>query len=148
MRRCAHFGASCGPSQCSHIALERFQRPRFRLLALCNLVVVQLLWIRIGKNNKSWSWTLVAQVEIYTRDYCGYCTRAKALLAGKGVAFTEYRAGDDAEKRREMIQRSHGGTTYPQVFINGQPVGGSDDIHDLDRHGQLDRLLAETAAAA
>lgn len=87
-----------------------------------------------------------ARVEIYTTDYCGYCTRAKALLASKGVQFVEYRAGSDPEKRREMIQRSQG-TTFPQVFINGRPVGGSDDIHDLDRMGKLDPLLAETAAA-
>lgn len=85
---------------------------------------------------------MTARVEIYTRDYCGYCSRAKALLASKGVEFTEYAAGDDPEKRREMIQRSHGGTTYPQVFIDGRPVGGSDEIHDLDRTGGLDELLA------
>lgn len=90
---------------------------------------------------------MTAQVEIYTRDYCGYCTRAKTLLAGKGVKFTEYHAGDDPDKRREMIQRSHGGSTYPQIFINGRHVGGSDDIHDLDRQGSLDPLLAEAAAA-
>lgn len=90
---------------------------------------------------------MTAQVEIYTRDYCGYCTRAKALLSGKGVKFTEYHAGDDPDKRREMIQRSHGGSTYPQIFINGRHVGGSDDIHDLDRQGSLDALLAEAAAA-
>jgi glutaredoxin 3 len=47
-----------------------------------------------------------------------------------------------------MIQRSHGGSTYPQVFINGRPVGGSDEIHDLDREGRLDPLLAEATAAA
>lgn len=88
-----------------------------------------------------------ARVEIYTRDFCGYCTRAKALLASKGVDVIEYRAGDDAEKRREMIQRSHGGTTYPQIFINERHVGGSDDIHELDYNGKLDPLLAEPAAA-
>lgn len=89
---------------------------------------------------------MTARVEIYTRDFCGYCTRAKALLASKGADVTEYRAGDDPDKRREMIQRSHG-TTYPQIFINGRHVGGSDDIHDLDRQGRLDKLLAEPAAA-
>jgi glutaredoxin 3 len=88
-----------------------------------------------------------ARVEIYTRDYCGYCLRAKALLASKGVDFTEYDAGDDPDKRREMIQRSFGGSTYPQVFINGQHVGGSDDIYDLDRAGRLDGLLAEAGLA-
>lgn len=87
-----------------------------------------------------------ARVEIYTRDYCGYCTRAKALLASKGADVVEYRAGDDPDKRREMIQRSNG-TTYPQIFINGRHVGGSDDIHDLERIGRLDPLLAEPAVA-
>lgn len=89
---------------------------------------------------------MTARVEIYTTDFCGYCSRAKALLASKGVPFEEYKAGGDPEKRREMIQRS-GGYTYPQVFINGRSVGGSDDIHDLDRQGRLDPLLAEPATA-
>jgi len=89
---------------------------------------------------------VTARVEIYTTEFCGYCTRAKSLLASKGVAFEEYKAGGDAEKKREMIQRS-GGYTFPQVFINGRHVGGSDDIHDLDRQGRLDALLAEPAAA-
>lgn len=90
---------------------------------------------------------MTAKVEIYTRDYCGYCTRAKALLASKGVAFTEYAAGEDPERRREMIQRSQGGSTYPQVFINDRHVGGSDDIYDLDRAGRLEPLLAEAGLA-
>ncbi|OYX48273.1 MAG: glutaredoxin 3 [Alphaproteobacteria bacterium 32-64-14] len=89
---------------------------------------------------------MAARVEIYTRDFCGYCTRAKALLASKGVDVVEYRAGDDPDKRREMIQRASG-TTYPQIFINGRHVGGSDDIHDLDRSGRLDPLLAQPAVA-
>ena len=87
-----------------------------------------------------------ARVEIYTREFCGYCTRAKSLLASKGVEVVEYRADDSPDYRREMILRSNG-TTYPQIFINGRPVGGSDDIHDLDYQGRLDALLAEPAAA-
>ena len=87
----------------------------------------------------------MASVEIYTRDFCGYCTRAKALLQSKGVEFVEHRAGDDPDKRREMIQRSGGGSTYPQIFINDRHVGGSDDIYELDRAGRLDPLLAEAA---
>ena len=85
---------------------------------------------------------MTARVEIYTTDFCGYCTRAKSLLASKGVTVEEYKAGGNAEKKREMIQRG-GGYTFPQIFINGRHVGGSDDIHDLDRHGRLDPLLAE-----
>ena len=90
---------------------------------------------------------MTARVEIYTRDYCGYCSRAKTLLKSKGVNFAEYDAGEDPERRREMIQRSQGGSTYPQVFINGRHIGGSDDIYDLDRAGRLDGLLAEPSAA-
>lgn len=87
----------------------------------------------------------MARVEIYTREFCGYCTRAKALLSAKGVEFIEVRAGDDASRRTEMIQRAKGGSTYPQIFINGRHVGGSDDLHDLDRTGRLDPLLSEAA---
>ena len=89
---------------------------------------------------------MAARVEIYTRDYCGYCTRAKACWRRRASRSSSIRAGDDPDKRREMIQRSQG-TTYPQIFINGRHVGGSDDIHDLDRAGRLDPLLAEPAAA-
>jgi glutaredoxin 3 len=88
--------------------------------------------------------TASAKVEIYTRDYCGYCTAAKSLLSRKGVDFVEI-DGTEPDKRREMIQRSHGGSTYPQIFINGVHVGGSDDIHDLDAAGRLDPLLAQAA---
>lgn len=87
---------------------------------------------------------IAAKVEIYTRDYCGYCTAAKSLLASKGVAFVEI-DGSSRDTRSEMIQRSHGGSTYPQIFINGVHVGGSDDIHDLDAAGRLDPLLAQSA---
>ena len=76
-----------------------------------------------------------ARVEIYTTDFCGYCTRAKALLASKGVEVIEIRAGSDPEKRREMIQRSQGGMTFPQVFINGKACGGFSDISALDDRG-------------
>lgn len=86
----------------------------------------------------------MAKVQIYTRDYCGYCVRAKALLASKGVAFEEIDAGSDPEKRREMIARSGGGSTYPQIFINGDHVGGCDDLHDLDARGRLDPMLVTT----
>ncbi len=86
---------------------------------------------------------MTARVEIYTTSFCGYCSRAKALLESKGVAFEEYKAGGNAEQKREMIQRSNGGYTFPQIFINDRHVGGSDEIHDLDRQGRLDPLLAE-----
>lgn len=82
-----------------------------------------------------------AQVEIYTRWGCGYCVAAKALLDGKGVAYTEYDVTMGGEKRAAMVARVPGATTVPQILIDGQPVGGSDDIHALDRQGKLDAML-------
>ena len=83
----------------------------------------------------------MADVVIYTKPGCPYCTAAKGLLARKGVAFTEIVASNDPEKKQEMIQRSGGRMTYPQVFIGDQHIGGSDDLHALDRKGELDALL-------
>lgn len=84
----------------------------------------------------------MASVTIYTRQGCGYCTRAKALLASKGVAFTEHDATGNPALRQEMIDRSKGGMTFPQIFIGDTHVGGCDDLHALDRAGKLDALLA------
>ncbi len=83
----------------------------------------------------------MANVVIYTRLFCGYCARAKALLDRKGVAYEEVDAGFDAEKRKEMLQRANGGSTYPQIFIGGRHIGGSDDLIELERAGKLDALL-------
>ena len=80
-------------------------------------------------------------VTIYTRDGCGYCVRANALLSRKGVAFDEINAGYDADLKAEMVARS-GRTTFPQIFIDGTHVGGCDDLHDLEAAGKLDALLA------
>lgn len=77
------------------------------------------------------------QVEIYTTPICGYCAMAKRLLNSKGVEFIEYDVMRDPAKRAEMTQRSNGGRTVPQIFIDGVPVGGSDEIHALDRSGKL-----------
>lgn len=87
--------------------------------------------------------TGMASVTIYTRDYCGYCARAKALLTAKGVDFEEKNATENPDFRAEMIERSHGGSTFPQIFINATHVGGCDDLHALDRAGKLDPMLAE-----
>lgn len=84
----------------------------------------------------------MASVTIYTRQGCGYCSRAKALLASKGVDFTEYDATGNPELRQEMIAKSNGGMTFPQIFIGDRHVGGCDDLHALDRAGKLDALLA------
>lgn len=82
-----------------------------------------------------------AKVEIYTKWGCPYCVRAKALLDGKGVSYTEYDITMGGPKRAEMQERAPGAMTVPQIFINDQAVGGSDDIHALDRAGKLDPLL-------
>jgi glutaredoxin 3 len=84
----------------------------------------------------------MASVVIYTRQFCGYCSSAKALLEQKGVDYVEYDATVNPEKRAEMIAKSNGGMTFPQIFINGQHVGGCDDLHALNRAGKLDPLLA------
>ena len=84
----------------------------------------------------------MARVEIYTRIFCGYCTRAKQLLETKGVDYQEYDISMDAPKRAEMLQRAHGRSTVPQIFIDDRHVGGCDDLHELDRDGRLDPLLA------
>ena len=81
------------------------------------------------------------KVEIYTRWGCGYCVSAKALLDKKGVAFEEHDVTMGGEKRAEMLSRVPGATTVPQVLIDGKPVGGSDDLHALDRQGKLDAML-------
>lgn len=78
--------------------------------------------------------------DLYAR-FCGYCARAKALLESKGVDYAEYNATTTPEYRQEMIEKS-GGTTFPQIFINGQHVGGCDDLHALDRAGKLDPMLS------
>ena len=83
----------------------------------------------------------VSKVTIYTKPFCPYCERAEALLRRKGVEFEEIVASIDPEKRKEMQERS-GRMTYPQVFIGDRHIGGCDDLHELDRRGELDRLLA------
>lgn len=84
----------------------------------------------------------MAKVEIYTKFLCPYCTRAKSLLASKGVEVIEYDITMGGEKRAEMLQRAPGRTTVPQIFIDGRHIGGSDDLAALDRAGGLDPLLA------
>ena len=83
----------------------------------------------------------MAKVEIYTKAFCGYCARAKALLTDKGVVFEEYDISMGGPKRTEMLERSRGGSTVPQIFIDGQHIGGSDDMAALNRQGKLDPLL-------
>jgi glutaredoxin 3 len=83
----------------------------------------------------------MAHVTIYTRPFCGYCARAVALLADKGVDFTEVEAGMDPKLRQEMMDRS-GRATFPQIFVGEQHIGGCDDMMALEREGRLDQMLA------
>lgn len=84
----------------------------------------------------------MAPVTVYTTMFCPYCDRALSLLARKGVAVSEIKAGMDAGKKAEMIERSGGKRTFPQIFIGGTHVGGCDDLHALEAKGGLDPLLA------
>ena len=84
----------------------------------------------------------MSQVTIYTKPYCPFCIRAVELLETKGVAFDEIEAAFDPDKRQEMIQRSGGRATFPQIFIGGRHIGGCDDMMALDRAGKLDPMLA------
>ncbi|KZN28699.1 glutaredoxin 3 [Pseudoalteromonas luteoviolacea] len=80
-------------------------------------------------------------VTIYTKDYCPFCHRAKALLDSKGVTYTEYDIGMKPELRDEMIEKANGSYTVPQIFINGQHIGGCDDMMALEAQGKLASLL-------
>lgn len=87
----------------------------------------------------------MSNITIYTRNGCGFCTRAKALLSSKNVDFIEKNASQDPDFRAEMIERSKR-TTFPQIFIGETHVGGCDDLHDLERERRLDPLLESVGA--
>ncbi len=89
----------------------------------------------------------MVDVTIYTRMMCGFCSAAKRLLDSKGVAYVENDASFSPELRREMIEKSKGGSTFPQIFIGDVHVGGCDDLYALERSGKLDSLL-ETGVLA
>jgi len=80
-------------------------------------------------------------ITIYTKSWCPYCSAAKELLAQKGAAFTEIDIEKKPEARAEMIQKAHGRTTVPQIFIGEKHVGGCDDLYALDDRGGLEALL-------
>ena len=88
------------------------------------------------------------EVQIYTARFCPYCASAKALLKRKGVAFSEIDIGGNWERRDEMIERANGQVTVPQIFIGSLHVGGNNELHSLERAGQLDALLLDPAGTA
>ena len=87
----------------------------------------------------------MSEVVIYTRQFCGFCSAARRLLERKGIAFVEIDATGNPELRAEMVAKSNGGMTFPQILINGRPIGGCDELHALERAGRLDAMLAEKA---
>lgn len=91
---------------------------------------------------------MTKSIVIYSKDYCPYCKMAKALLNQKGVAFTEYEVSDDPKLFAEMIEKSGGGRTVPQIFIGDVHVGGGTDLVALNRAGGLDPLLKPFLAKA
>ncbi|WP_085581811.1 MULTISPECIES: glutaredoxin 3 [unclassified Pseudomonas] len=82
----------------------------------------------------------MSDVVVYSSDYCPYCSRAKHLLASKGVAFDEIKVDGKPQVRAEMAQKA-GRTSVPQIWIGGKHVGGCDDLYALERAGKLDALL-------
>lgn len=81
-------------------------------------------------------------VTVYTKPLCPFCSRALKLLAAKGADITEISAAFDKDKKAEMLARSGGARTYPQIFVGETHVGGCDDLFALDQAGKLDPLLA------
>lgn len=90
----------------------------------------------------------MAEVEIYTTPFCGFCAAAKSLLKKKGVEFTEIDIMFHPSKRPEMLERAGGRHTVPQIFIDGKHVGGCDDLYALEKAGDLDPMLEGSAGAA
>lgn len=84
---------------------------------------------------------LLSAIVVYTEPGCPYCSRAMRLLTQKGVDFTEIVAANDPAKKAEMIKRSNGARTFPQIFIGERHIGGCDDMVALNRRGELDKLL-------
>ncbi len=84
---------------------------------------------------------MMNEIEIYTTKFCPYCLRAKKLLKTKGIQFTEIPVDFNRRKRADMTLRSHGRHTVPQIFINGEHIGGCDDLFALESAGQLEGKL-------
>ncbi len=88
----------------------------------------------------------MTSVEIYTRQYCPYCQSAKELLSRKGASFREIDVTADRSMRQQMIERTDGRTTVPQIFIGSRHIGGCDELYALEDAGKLDPLLGRQEA--
>ena len=84
----------------------------------------------------------MAKIEVYTTNVCPYCDRAKQLLRKHNLSFEEINVSSNILKREEMLKRSNGRQTVPQIFINGNHVGGCDDLYALDKAGRLLPMVA------
>ena len=84
-------------------------------------------------------------IEMYSGDFCPYCMRAKSLLKKKGLEFTEFNVQKDPERRSEMLERTAGARSIPQIFINDRHVGGCDQLYALEKKGELDSWLSAAA---
>ncbi len=84
----------------------------------------------------------MAEIDIYTSPFCGFCYHAKGLLKGKGVSFNEIDVLFHPSRKSEMIERAGGGRTVPQIFIDGRHIGGCDELCALEKQGELDGILA------
>lgn len=84
----------------------------------------------------------MSKIELYSKGWCTYCLRAKSLLKRKGLTFREIEVSNDPLRFREMLERSGGCRTVPQIFIGDTHVGGSDDLEAAEKSGRLDELLA------
>ncbi|HUE79540.1 MAG TPA: glutaredoxin 3 [Sphingomicrobium sp.] len=82
------------------------------------------------------------RVEVYAKPYCSFCFRAKGLLDSKGIEYKEHVVTYGGPEKQEMIERSGGQASVPQIFIDGRHVGGCDELFDLESRGKLDELLA------
>ena len=91
--------------------------------------------------NKSIHDPQTPKIEIYTWQFCPFCIRAKALLKQKGVQYTEYSIDGDQVAKEKMSERAGGRRTVPQIFINGQSIGGCDELYELERNNELNNLL-------
>jgi glutaredoxin 3 len=87
----------------------------------------------------------VAKVEVYSTSYCPYCMRAKALLMSKGIEFEEIDVTNNPALRTKMVALAGGRQTVPEIFINGENIGGCDELYALERSGELDMMLAQPA---
>ena len=85
----------------------------------------------------------MARIEVYTTQFCPYCVRAKRLLQERGLAYEEFDVGDDDELRGQVVERSGGRRTVPQIFIGGRAIGGYDELAALDVSGELATLIQE-----